>query len=1189
MSIEQKEYNLSPKEFARLVGVSSSTVRRWEEEHIFQSVRTPSGYRKYALSDVAKAQEYKIQVANLKKQKSQDHIYSQIAQTSKAFPLITVPRIIFEKRYAVTAIVLFAIMSASAFFAYPKLSNHFAKKTAVVTVSSQEDGEKNRSQEPVSLDVLAAESSRLTRSIISNIAWNFRSKVEIEELQVNGPAIFLDDIDASGQNVTLGSGTITASNILYSVSAGEGIRISGQTQRPLITNIDPGSAQEIFKNIKVGSSTITADSNTDTLTFEQGSGITLSVDGKKITISNSQSGYAFWTTSVDGTTYDNITDGTALDFKSGSDLTVTRSGENEITFSLQNVIDTVTGINFPAGGYLSGSDTTITFDNFSVDANGNIRIAAGADFYIGSTRLNSTNSASGASLIGVDGTNITQSSSGDLQTVLENMSLAIGGGSSKWTTNANVIYPNNYATLHFAVGGTTPSSSPFGVDISQNIVYIGDGANDANTPSLVFNASDGVNNGTLSYSDSDRFIFSGGDVTVDGVIYAGSGIQAITLADGMLNPSALPLITSGTSPTTSSVSGLEVVNNRIGLIRGCSNGEVLKWNSATARWTCSPDSSGVSGVIDVQMDGAVPPGSADSQFDTINFVNNFSLIENTSGVIDVDLANNVGIGTAPSGSYALSVNGATNTTTLYLSGSQVSATANEINLLSGRSGTLLDTNNVASELSGWDQNGSDDVTTFAGLSDTPGNYVGQGSKLVRVNAGATGLEFIDPTSVGTNYWSRNSGSGYVYPAAVTDRVGVGTSAPGEMLDVQGNIAVSGTVDGRDISDDGANLDTLYTTIGLSALTSGEVDQLENIGSNTISSTQWGYLSSLNQSVATTDTVQFAGLQIGGTTPSITSIVSGTGTNWSGAIDTAFATQLAIKSYVDAQIGGAAYTFENGISESGNTVTLGGVINQSTRLYDGTYEYLFLNNATGNLGVGTTSTGTYKVNVSGSLNTTSLYLSGAEVTASAAELSLLNGVNLTLSAAEFNLLDGRSGTLLDTNNVSAQLSAWDQDASNDLITTDIGVTVQGYNANTSFIGQTIESGEITDGTILASDFNSTLTFAAGNFLDLSAINHGTTAPQGLRLPNASSANLASNNPSVGVGYLAYDTDVDKVKVFNGSSWTDISGASTTLQEAYEAGNTILMNAGQGNIRISNDGSNEILFLDESTGWQYIARI
>jgi hypothetical protein len=85
----------------------------------------------------------------------------------------------------------------------------------------------------------------------------------------------------------------------------------------------------------------------------------------------------------------------------------------------------------------------------------------------------------------------------------------------------------------------------------------------------------------------------------------------------------------------------------------------------------------------------------------------------------------------------------------------------------------------------------------------------------------------------------------------------------DIVTVTGNLTVTGTVDGRDIATDGSNLDNLNTTIGLSALTSAEVDQLENINSTTISGTQWGYLGTSNQGIATSDSVSFSALAIEG--------------------------------------------------------------------------------------------------------------------------------------------------------------------------------------------------------------------------------------------------------------------------------------------------------------------------------------
>lgn len=99
--------------------------------------------------------------------------------------------------------------------------------------------------------------------------------------------------------------------------------------------------------------------------------------------------------------------------------------------------------------------------------------------------------------------------------------------------------------------------------------------------------------------------------------------------------------------------------------------------------------------------------------------------------------------------------------------------------------------------------------------------------------------------------------GFIFPDLDGQALGTGDTPTFSGLTINGDIAVTGTVDGRNVSDDGDDLDELYTTIGLSALTSHEVDQLENIGEvTTISSTQWGYVGGLNQPLTTTSNVTF---------------------------------------------------------------------------------------------------------------------------------------------------------------------------------------------------------------------------------------------------------------------------------------------------------------------------------------------
>ena len=58
-------------------------------------------------------------------------------------------------------------------------------------------------------------------------------------------------------------------------------------------------------------------------------------------------------------------------------------------------------------------------------------------------------------------------------------------------------------------------------------------------------------------------------------------------------------------------------------------------------------------------------------------------------------------------------------------------------------------------------------------------------------------------------------------------------------------------------------DGLVSQSLLNDLSNGEVNQLKNINTSTISSTQWGYLGALNQNLATTNNVQFNNLVVAG--------------------------------------------------------------------------------------------------------------------------------------------------------------------------------------------------------------------------------------------------------------------------------------------------------------------------------------
>ena len=78
--------------------------------------------------------------------------------------------------------------------------------------------------------------------------------------------------------------------------------------------------------------------------------------------------------------------------------------------------------------------------------------------------------------------------------------------------------------------------------------------------------------------------------------------------------------------------------------------------------------------------------------------------------------------------------------------------------------------------------------------------------------------------------------------------------------ITGNLSISGTVAGRDVAADGSILDGLIAGDGIGSLTTAEITQLQNIDVTTITSTQWGYLGSLNQALSTTNDVEFANIE-----------------------------------------------------------------------------------------------------------------------------------------------------------------------------------------------------------------------------------------------------------------------------------------------------------------------------------------
>jgi hypothetical protein len=234
-------------------------------------------------------------------------------------------------------------------------------------------------------EVLAGETS--TQGNNGEIAFNLPSMFN-DDVFIDSEATISGNVRVLNKNLSLGTGALTASNVIYGLIAGPNISISGG-QTPTIsasvsgttingqsgdltlvggsgisitgltiTNDDPGSAQNIFKTINAGGTNITAGSNNDTLNIEAGSGISISASDKTITINNTQSGGGGSSGGISTVSESNtpvVTSATVLNFLDGDfDINEAPSGQANVT--LASTLQSVTGV---AGAFSTGGNLTV--------------------------------------------------------------------------------------------------------------------------------------------------------------------------------------------------------------------------------------------------------------------------------------------------------------------------------------------------------------------------------------------------------------------------------------------------------------------------------------------------------------------------------------------------------------------------------------------------------------------------------------------------------------------------------------------------------------------------------------------------------------------------------------------------------------------------------------------------------------
>ena len=542
----------SIQEVANLLGVSTKTLRRWEEKGILLSQRTPGNQRRYTQDHI---DNFRRQSGTFVEStveeipfKSPTELISSVPHQkpldvtghSQYWTEELVKSISVFKKLAVSAVFVMLFVAVAATAVAALKSANLLNIASLPKVLSIVGINKNKPQPPELSEVLRTGDKAVLGAGTSasnlifgvNVASEFADSAQfLDTIKVAGVATLSGGVITENQDVNAGAGKLTASNVLYGAIGGTGITV-GPGQTPTISSTAVLSLTA-GSGISVGTGTKPTISNTGVLslggstgdlTLKAGTGI--SVSG--LTITNSDTGTSqniFKTIAVTGSTSFAASGNTdTLTFEAGTGITLaTNTSSKKVTITGAGGWQENNGALSPANitddlllGGISTSTAKFAFINV---------VGAGTP-----TASLSAGTAGGAYL----------NAAGTLATTAK-QSLTLGD-----TNTGSIILSN---LTHANAGLTVPSG--------QSLTFAGITGNNR---ALYADTTTGVATGVTATSTSLQCLMSGASAPSWGNCPgSGSGGSKWTELNGLLYPNNLTvdLLVGG---TTSSSAKFAVLN-----------------------------------------------------------------------------------------------------------------------------------------------------------------------------------------------------------------------------------------------------------------------------------------------------------------------------------------------------------------------------------------------------------------------------------------------------------------------------------------------------------------------------------------------------------------------------------------------------------------------------------------------------